>query len=777
MQMKRILSLSFFLLLCCTAIHSQTGIRSVLRGTVYDAEGQTLPLVNIVLYDLADSVNMLNHGITDKNGHYEITGNEPGNYCALLSFVGFRTLRDTLDMASSLTRNYRLETNAEMLEEVEIRGQRVTPSMEKVTYSILPDDMKEKLHALDLLEIIPTLRVDPLSLKVIAMGDKPVKLLVNGMNASETELQALLPEDVVRLEHYEIPPARYAAYETVVNVITRKIDSGFTGGITLSHAFTTGFGNDMAFFKYNHRQHQLSLNYFLGYRDYSDQRQDMNYDYSFRNIHYKKDAQVQRRFGYDQHVISLTYTFQGSDNSTFQARFSPNYLYSHVRGTSDIRFLAGSETAERTGKLTNFQNEFNPTADLYYWHKLTDKDELAFNMVATGFMTSNDYLAKEYGGEGMNELLLDNDADEQNRKYSLIGEAYYSRKLHAGRLNAGYSGEIYRLSSHVINTFGDTKFSTSFRQHYLYAEWVGQTGNWGYNASFGISRKETDTYADTYAAWILRPFFTLQYHINPQQRLRLSFERNNAEPSISSLSDNKTYITDHIIEQGNPYLRHSIANRTALNYTLTARHFTLTLAPSFTYTESPINSYFTESEDYIVRTSENGSSQRQYGIQYNLRLQPFRSNILSLTLFGELRNTELFSPYIGHQSHLYKPFGYQLNLSLGNFSAQYQGRIVGYRLNGPYLTSDENLSTIELRYRTSDNFSILASCFWPFTESRYHTYTIPESVVQYSNSTRIYDNASMILAGFSWTFGKGKKYAEKNKLLQNRDMDSGVFYR
>jgi hypothetical protein len=775
--MKRIISLSFVMLLCCAAMHAQADRRVTLRGTVLDADGQTLPLVNVVLYDVADSVNILNHGITDMQGNYEITGIEPGRYCAVLSYVGFRTVRDTLNITSSLTRNYRLETDAEMLGEIEVRGRRVTPSMEKVTYAVLPKDLQGRLHALDLLEIIPTLTVDPLNRKVRGTGDRPVKLLVNGMNAGETELQALSPEDVLRIEHYEIPPARYAAYETVVNVVTRKIESGFTGGLTLSHAFTTGFGNDMAYFKYNHGKHQFGLDWFLGYRDYDDQRQEIHYDYLFRDVRYKRDARVQRHFGYGQNVINLTYTFQSGDNSALQVKFSPNYLDSHVRGTSTVGLDVDGETAERTGKLSNFQSEFNPVADIYYWLRLSDRDELALNIVGTGFVTSNDYLAREYGGEDMSELLLDNDVDEQNRKYSLTGEAYYSRKLNADRLNVGYSAETYRLNSHVINTFGDTRFSTSFMQHYLYAEWVGQTGNWGYNASFGVSRKETNTYADSYDSWILRPFFTLQYSISPAQRLRLSFERKNSEPSISSLSDNKTYVTDQIIEQGNPYLRHSVANSVALNYSLTTDRFTLTLAPSFVYTESPVNSYFSVSDDYIVQASENGRSQRQYGIRYSLRLQPFRSNIFSATLFGELTNTELFSSYIGHYSHLYKPFGYQLRLLYGNISAQYQGRIVGRRLNGPYLTSDENLSTVEIRYRAGDSFSILASCFWPFTRPLYQTRTIPESPVQYDRDTRIYDSASMILVGFSWTFGKGKKYSEKDRKLQNRDMDSGVFYR
>ena len=92
--------------------------------------------------------------------------------------------------------------------------------------------------------------------------------------------------------------------------------------------------------------------------------------------------------------------------------------------------------------------------------------------------------------------------------------------------------------------------------------------------------------------------------MSPSHRIRLSFERRNSEQPISSLSNNRTYITDHIVGQGNPFLRHSIANRAALNYYLSAgQHATLTLAPSFTYTQSSINSYSDRYEYHFLMVS------------------------------------------------------------------------------------------------------------------------------------------------------------------------------
>ena len=770
--MKKIYISLFYVLFFASYGHCQF----ILKGNVHNKAGEILPMVNIVFYDLDDSLHIVNHGITDMEGNYEISDITPGSYQIILSYLGFTSIRDTLYISESQIKNYTLEEKTEALGEIEISADRIRISAEKVSYIISSQDIQGKTNAFDLLKIIPSIIVDPINQTISSAGEKQVKILLNGMSVNEKELQTIRPENIIRLEHFEIPPARYAAYETVVNVITKKKDTGLSGGLSLNHAFSTGFSNDMLFLSYNFKSHQIGFNYSLGYRNQNDRRSEIVYMYNFNDIEYKKQETVRDAFGYNQHLINLTYTYQPNNNSTFQIKLSPNYMDLHSKGKSIIILKADDKQSEREGDRYNKRKELNPVIDLYYWRKISDKDELMVNAVGTGFFTTNKYINKEYEIE-KEELLLNNDVSEKNRKKSLISELFYSRKMYQdNKLNISYLFEAYKLNSHIVNTFGDTQFNTSLLQNYLYTEWVGQKEKWGYNLSIGLTHKKTDTYMRMYSDWIFRPFLAFEYNIQSNQKIRFSFERKNNEPSISNLNTNKTYITDHIIEQGNPFLRHSITNKIALNYSLVTKPFVLNMIPLYTYIESSLNRYFMNSADYIIRTSENAKSQYQYGIQYNLKLQPFKGNFLSVTFNGGVLNTKIKSVYAGNYSHLYTPFHYQIDLNYKNFSAYYQGRIVGKSLIGSYLNTDDNSSTIEIRYMNG-NFSCSLGCFWPFSRSKYHTYTIPESIVFYDSTTEFYDSASMIMLGVTYYFDKGLKFKQEGKKLQNKDTDSGVFYK
>lgn len=54
----------------------------------------------------------------------------------------------------------------------------------------------------------------------------------------------------------------------MINYVVRRRYSGYVGGIQTQQAFTTGFNNCAAYFKYNYRKSEFSLSYNFNYRDY-----------------------------------------------------------------------------------------------------------------------------------------------------------------------------------------------------------------------------------------------------------------------------------------------------------------------------------------------------------------------------------------------------------------------------------------------------------------------------------------------------------------------------
>ena len=741
-------------------------------GKVTDEKGEPLAFANVLIFSQQDTAKMIQGAAADLQGNYQLLRVKHGTYWLQTSYLGYQIQKEKINVSDNKTLNYQLKPDAKTLKTIMVQGQEVRVAADKTTYQILKTDLAGKRNAMDLVEKIPQLQIDQINDKIINTNGKSVKLLLNGANATAIDLKSVRPENVLRFEYYDIPPARYAEYGSVVNVITKIPEDGIAAGVSLAHAFTTGFGNDQLYFKYNKGRHQISLDYALYHRNYKRREQEGTYDYTFKTNHYRREELLKNKFGYDDNYINLTYSNQKADDYAFQVKLSPNYMYYHNDGNSEVNYFVNNAQTKRTGTNTSRQSVFSPSVDVYFWKQLPNKQEVAVNLVGTGFATSNKYTNKEFNEK--EESVLNDEMNEQNRKYSLIGELNYAKEFTAGKLNVGYSIETNKMKTTIENSFDDTDYSTSFLQNYAYTEFSGQKNKWLYQASLGASYRNRRSFNRQLTGWVFRPAAMIGHSFNAANSLKLSFERVNQEPSLASLSNNKVFITNEIIRQGNPLLRNSIKNTLSLNYNLNIKYLNLSVYPFFEYVTMPQNSYFIAQSDYIVRASENGNYSKTYGLWYSANIKPFGSNLLQLRVGGQIYNKELESSQIGHYSHVTNTGRYSIVFQKNNFTASYGINLVGYYLNGPYLTSDENNSQFWVRYK-KDNWAIQAGVYWVGTLSKYHTYTIPESIVQYDFRTKIYDNSSMIVLGFSYDLTQGKKYNEKQKTLQNSDRDSGVF--
>jgi hypothetical protein len=676
----------------------------------------------------------------------------------------------------TVQRNYHLLPDAKLLSEVVVTAHKEENAAGKTSYLITPNEVKGKTTALDLMNVIPEITFNPTTQTLSEFGKGAVKILINGMNASERDLLALRPEDVQKLEHYDIPPERYVTYGGVINVITKKKVDGWNGGLNLSNGLTAKYMNELLYFKYNKGKSQFSLNYYLNYRDYSSQFQNDFYQYEFDGMDYQRQQQLKNHFGYGMHQVTLGYIYQDANNA-FQLKLSPNYTSRHKRGKSSINLLEGESSTFRDGTNRLFSSEFDPVVDAYYNRKLPHKAEVSANVVGSGFFTHTTYSNQEYAS-GTSSLLLNDKAKERNRKYSIYAEAYYDINLPFGQWTSGYSLEAYTMHSKVDNVFSNSSFTTNFSQNYLYTELTGQKGRWGYYASLGVSKNRNKTVEKTYNYWLFMPRFYLQYKLSYKgvNYLRLLFTRSMDEPNIASLSNNMSYVTDQIVKQGNPYLQRSDKNSISLSYVNYAPVIRYNIRFLYNYIKSPIIPYYKMGDDAIFYTYENGNNSQIYGADILFMLIPFKKNLLTASIRASVKNISFNSPSMGKYSHWYTPIIYQLNFLYKKWSAVYQGRVVSSNLDGLYLSDDENISWAQISYRLK-KVILSIGCLWPLAKAKYYTRTIPQSLVAESFRTHIKDDNSLFTIGIVWNISQGATYKDRKRNLQYQDTDAGTFYK
>lgn len=112
-----------------------------------------------------------------------------------------------------------------------MKGETVRYDIDRTVYNISRRKLAIATNTYDLFNGIPFLKVDRLNRNVSTLTGKSVLVLINGLSASQSEILALNPAQVARIEHYQMPPVRYAneGYGVVVNIITKGELQG--GGI------------------------------------------------------------------------------------------------------------------------------------------------------------------------------------------------------------------------------------------------------------------------------------------------------------------------------------------------------------------------------------------------------------------------------------------------------------------------------------------------------------------------------------------------------------------
>ena len=153
----------------------------VVKGTVVDSADQ-VPLfaATVVIKNLVDATFKVK--VTDQTGAFRLTSIENGNYEFSISFVGYRTFKELLEIkdGSFDFKTIPLGIDTKLLDEVTVEGlnQRViqngdTVEMNAIAYKINPD-----ATAQDLLEKMPGITMQ--NGQVQAQGENVTKVLVDG---------------------------------------------------------------------------------------------------------------------------------------------------------------------------------------------------------------------------------------------------------------------------------------------------------------------------------------------------------------------------------------------------------------------------------------------------------------------------------------------------------------------------------------------------------------------------------------------------------------------
>lgn len=661
------------------------------------------------------------------------------------------------------------------IQEVILKSQRKKQFADKAVYTFDKEALDRARYAKDLLLTLPELQLDPVANTITSTKGGTTLFLINGIEATDLQIRSVAPSEVVKVEYYDIPPARWATRaDTVVNILTRSAETGYVFGTDISSGLNTGFVNGSAYANYTKGKNNFGLEYSMNLRDYNDRRVNSIYDYQLGGKHYRSDENRTDHFGYTFQNVALRFTRAISDRYTFQAKLNMDIFSKFSKGVGQSVFTEDSSNEIHSMFKNNNSDYVIPKLDLYYSKKIGEKDELSVNIVGSHYTTNTSETAKEWIiGSGLS--VYDNDMMLKAKQTSLVGELAHIHDFKAGKLSSGYRISRSSISNDLNNLSGYSEYSVNYLEQYLYTEFSGKVDKFSYRLGAGLTNIHNKSAENTFDEWTFTPKVILGYSLKNNQNLRYTGSYSPVSPWSNALSSNVVQLAPNIVQRGNPFMESQQVFSNTLTYSFNNKHFDFNAALFYRFTNRVINQYYVQDDilgGYAL-TYENGKNGQRYGVQLKGSYKPFGNSLLVvkavITPTSEKVRTSgdalIKNNYLGNY--------FVLSSEYKSFSLQYQLNIPVYSLSGAFLNTNENQNHIFVSYKRN-SWTFSTGMYWIGMPSEYKTKSLPESLVGYNVHAQIMNNKSMFVLGLSYDFSKGKK-TEIQRKLNNETAPAATF--
>lgn len=436
------------------------------------------------------------------------------------------------------------------LDEVTVRASKVVNKPDGMVIYPTDSQRQASTNGYSFLEklTLPNLRVDNINHTISAIDNRGgVQLRINGIIVDKTEMTALDPKDILRIDFIDKPGVRYGeSLAYVINIITRRNDSGYSVGTDITSAITTIQGDGMAYGKWNKGKSEWSVSYDIngGKSKGSKILQTANYTLTDGSIYTIERNDVETLRKYIFHNAKLTYNWADSTATVFQTSLS-GALNKTPDNYSIKEIIDGNHSYKATSR--DGSKDLSPVLDIYFFRQLTPKQSITANAVGTFISTKTN----SFYDEGTPYIY-----NVDGKSASLLSEMIYENRLKPFTLSAGLN---YRYK-HTRNDYtGDASARTKMNDNKLYAfgEIKGSIKQFQYSLGTGVSYIHYTQNEHTYNFWTYRPKLTLTYNPSNELQMSYTFQMQERTSRIAMTSDAAIRTNSMEWTVGNPDMKPS----------------------------------------------------------------------------------------------------------------------------------------------------------------------------------------------------------------------------
>ncbi|MDE6340570.1 MAG: outer membrane beta-barrel protein [Muribaculaceae bacterium] len=658
---------------------------------------------------------------------------------------------------------------ARTLDEVSVTANSVLHSKGRTIVYPSSADVKASSSAISLFQKLPLdgLEANPITRAISVDGGGPV-ILINGIPSTMSDVNALQPKDIEKIEYSRFTPARYAdkGGSGFISITLKKRDDGGQVYLWGRAAVTTVFGDADLRASYHQGPSQFTLSYNPSWRKYNKVYDNLTESYIGDDFRVNLETHDRAPFYYHTHQMRFRYDYSPSMKTLFSATFTAT---PDVTKHSAMAHTLDSQLGEYDNNNVARSKEFSPSLDLFLRQDFNEKNSLEVEVVGT--LSSNDYRRdnRYMYADGREDSYIMN-ADSRRR--SLISEVSYIHNFsNKTQLSAGLQNTV----SHSTNSYLDTDFKPVLTENnnYVYARLGQSIGNIYLSLSTGAKLywiKNDNTKRN-----FIRNISTarLSWRVAQKWNIDGSFSYTPNIPSLSSLTDYPQQISPYLVSNGNPDLKVS-------------DNITVLLAPSYSYKKfsASLNLYYGSVRNPVISDvrylgnelflSQSINARRRWQTQAGLNLRLTEIAGFGANVSFVVGHSEILGPDWNH--HL-TSFNANINLwwNKGPFTISYWRKIPGKYLYGHKIGTDENGDALQFNYAPNNHWNFGVSWMYMFDKkgTRYPSWDY-SNVNPSIRERYIKDNGNMVTLTVSYNADFGSIFRSARRNLNNSDEGSSL---
>lgn len=746
------------------------------NGTVIDrTDNSKLIGVNVTL---SNDSGQVAGTTTDSNGKFTLNA-EKGDYILELSYIGYETIRMALTVNDNThIGTIQMQEGATELSEVVVESQAIIQKVDRQILLPSKEQMQASSDGVSLLQNlqIPRIVISPIDNSVKTLSDESVQLRINGVEASTSDVKAINPKDIIRVEYHDQPGVRYNGAAAVVDYIVKHRDTGGslmlagTNGLTLP-----GIGNYYLAGKVHFGKSSLqAVATYAPYDIYWTRTNNETYHFLTGKIENNEVGEPTRYKTYPVNV-SLNYNWTNGDKNMLNIRLRDNMAYMPY-GASDRNSRLYQQTDSFEIHDHENSSSQSPSLDIYYQHNLPHKQHLYFDVVGTYINTHSDrrFLQTPLRGSASNDTtnVL---SSVRGDKWSLIGEAIYEKEWENIMLTVGArQNQQWVKNTYLGSTEATVNMTTA--ETYVFAEMRHKVDKFSYVVGIGVMHTLIDQAGQKQSNWIARPQLTMSYDFGKGWFWKYKGYVSGYQPSLSQLSDITQQIDKYQMRRGNPKLKSVMYVSNEMELSWLSKHVNLNLWANYSYDHKPImEETFEEIIDgspYAIRMYDNQRGYHKLNVSPSVQVKLLDNKLMF--------NITPFVKYMVSQGNNYNHEHVNYGVRGGIFYLLKGWRFFAdmvtaqHNLWGETLTLGELTHDIGINYN-SEHFGFGIMMVNPFSPHGSTTVTKDLSSLAPTANTAVMQNyRKVLILNFHCNLDFGTQHGERGKRINNEDKENGI---